>query len=90
MNLDTSPRKYNKNRLTQTITSILKAYGFTKVHKENCPFRPVVSTVGSSTYMLATTLFEILSYCLDKPKSYIKNSHEFIRKVKSKKNSQTP
>ena len=52
------------------------------MHKENCPFRPVTSTVGSPTYMLASTLSELLSYCLDKPKSYIKNSCEFIKKNK--------
>ena len=63
------PRKYNKNRLTQTDTSISKAHGRAKVHKENCPFRPVISTVGSPIYMLTTTLFHHLSYCLDKPKS---------------------
>ena len=79
------PQKYNKNRLTQTDTSISKAYGLAKVHKENFPFRPVISTVGSPTYMHASTLYELLSYCPDKPKSYIKNSYEFIRKIKSKK-----
>ena len=55
-------RKYKDHDLTQTDTSLPKAYGLAKIHKPDCPFRPVISTVGSPLYKLAQ-IYDTLSYC---------------------------
>ena len=44
--------KYKDIELTQTHTFFPKAYGLAKIHKQNCPFRPVISTVASPLYTL--------------------------------------
>ena len=61
------------------------AYGLAKIHKQNCSFRPVTSVIGSPTYFLAQFLYKTLSEFLEKRKSYVKNSFEFIRKIKNEK-----
>ena len=78
-------RKYKDIELTQTDTSLPKAYGLVKIHKQNRPCRPVISTVGSPLYNLAQILYEELSICFNKPKSHVRNSYDFINKVKNKK-----
>ena len=77
-------RKYKDHELTQTDTSLPRAYGLAKIHKQNCPFRPVISAEGSPTYFLAQFLYIISSECPGKPKFHVKNSFEFIKKIKNK------
>ena len=41
-------KKYNSLRSNNGIPA--KAYGLPKIHKENCPFRPIVSCIGTPLY----------------------------------------
>ena len=72
-------RKYKDHELTQTDTSLPRAYGLAKIHKQNCPFRPVISAEGSPTYFLAQFLYIILSECFGQPKSHVKNSSKKLK-----------
>ena len=43
-------KKYNNIQLSQTNTTLAKAYGLPKIHKDNIPIRPIISAVNSPTY----------------------------------------
>lgn len=75
-------KKFNDNELTQTNTNLSKIYGLPKIHKNNIPLRPVVSTIGSPTHFLSKQLFNILNNAIKKPKSYLRNSYDFINRIK--------
>ena len=49
------------DRLTPRYSDPPQMYGLPKVHKENIPMRPIVSTIGSPTYRLAKELARILT-----------------------------
>ena len=57
-------------------------YGLPKVHKEGVPMRPIVSTIGSPTYRLAKELARILTPLTGKNTYTVKNSGEFVRRLK--------
>ena len=57
-------------------------YGLPKVHKEGVPLRPVVSCIGSSVHPLAKYLAKILNPLQNRIPSNIKNSMDFITKIK--------
>ncbi len=57
-------------------------YGQPKIHKEGNPLRPIISSVGSVTYNLARFLADIIGYLAGKTKHNIKNSADFVKKVK--------
>ena len=57
-------------------------YGLPKVHKENCPLRPVASYINTPFYLMAKYFNNILKL-VPKPFSNIKNSLEFISKIKN-------
>ena len=59
-------------------------YGLPKVHKENCPLRPVVSYINTPSYLMAKYFDNILK-SVRNPFSNIKNSLEFFSKIKNKK-----
>lgn len=71
---------YDKNGLTQTNTVLSRAYGLPKIHKQNYPLRPIISTINSPTHFLSKLIDSDLTKCLNRPKSYIKNS--FVLKEK--------
>jgi hypothetical protein len=50
-----------------------RLYGPPKIHKEECPLRPIVSTMGSPTYNLAKYLAKHLQ-------TYVRRTHRFFRK----------
>ena len=52
----TSKRVHKDHELTQTNTSLPRANGLPKVHKQNYACRPVISTVGSPLYDIAKRL----------------------------------
>jgi len=60
-----------------------RAYGLPKVHKENCPFRIIVSSVDSPLYALATFLQKTMSNSIPLPQSHIGNSFELVEKLKN-------
>ena len=57
-------------------------YGLPKIHKPNIPLRPIVSSIGSATYHLAKELSRIVSPLLGKTNSYVKDSGDFVHKIK--------
>ena len=71
-----------KKRLSPNNSVIPQIYGLTKIHKEEVPLRPIVSTIGSATYNLAKELSRILSPLIGWTDTYIKNSSHFVSKIK--------
>ena len=53
-------------------------YGSVKIHKIDHPFRPIVSTLGSTTYGIASEVSNILSPYVKQVPSYFSNTSEFI------------
>jgi len=60
-------------------------YGLPKLHKNNIPLRPIVSTIGSATYNLSKFLSNILANILGNNEYHIKDSWDFHNFIKDKK-----
>ncbi|XP_053691858.1 uncharacterized protein LOC128740344 [Sabethes cyaneus] len=58
-----------------------RIYGLPKIHKQDRPMRPVVSTIGSATYNLAQFLAEILGKVVGKTTFHVRNSFEFAEEI---------
>lgn len=54
-----------------------RIYGLPKLHKENTPLRPIVSTIGSSVYKLSKFLINLLKPLTNNSPYNVKNSFEF-------------
>ena len=70
-------RQYHNNDLTQTDTTLAKAYGLPKIHKADVPLRPIISLVNSPTHFLAKLVYTELKKCIKPPSSRVNNSFEF-------------
>ena len=68
-------------RLYPTGANAPKFYGLPKVHKENIPLRPIVSSVGSVSYETAKELSRILKPLVGKTEHHVKNAKEFINSI---------
>ena len=55
-------------------------YGLPKIHKQNTPLRPILSTIGSYSYQSSVWLNKILDP-LRKHPATIKDSFEFVEKI---------
>ena len=64
-------------------------YGLPKVHKNNIPVRPIVSSIGLVCYNLARFVPDLLSPLIGKSSHYIQNSQDFVAKVKDLKGNDT-
>ena len=60
-----------------------KFYGLPKIHKKEVPLRPIVSSIGNISYHVAEYLTSILSPLMGKNPHFIKNSQDFIKKIKN-------
>ncbi|XP_020295119.1 uncharacterized protein LOC109860447 [Pseudomyrmex gracilis] len=60
-----------------------RLYGLPKIHKNNIPLRPIVSAINSPTYDLARFLVSKLEPLTGKTDTTIKNSSDFISKIKN-------
>jgi hypothetical protein len=58
-------------------------YGQPKIHKPDVPLRPIISFCGSSTYNLAKELSKRLRPLTLKSTHMLKNSKDFIDKIKN-------
>ena len=58
-----------------------RAYGLPKVHKANCPFRIIISSIDSPLYELATFLHKILSSSLPPARGHVDNSFELVKNL---------
>jgi len=67
-----SKQQYFKLRSSDSI--LPKAYGLPKVHKENTPFRIIVSSVNTALYSLASFLQDIISESLENSSKHTMNS----------------
>ena len=54
------------NRFKSYLPSIPKIYALPKIHKNDIPLRPIVSTINSINYKLASWLSKLLHPCIDK------------------------
>lgn len=62
-----------------------RIYGGPKIHKPRVPLRPIVDTIDSPTYYLASFLFKLIASLAGNSNSFIKNSSHFIQFIKDKK-----
>ena len=74
---------YRKLRTTDGI--IPRAYGLTKIHKQNYPLRIIVSSLNSPLYNLSLFLHNIITDSISEIPSFIKNSFDLINKLKDVK-----
>jgi len=77
-----SKQQYYKLHSSDSI--LPKAYGLPKVHKNNIPFRIIVSSINTALYSLASFLQEIISNSLGKIKSHTANSFELYKSLSGK------
>ena len=59
-----------------------KLYRLPKIHKQDMPLRPIVSSCGSVTYGVAKELTKILKPLVGKSPLYINSTHYFVEQVK--------
>ncbi|KYM99515.1 hypothetical protein ALC62_09745 [Cyphomyrmex costatus] len=59
-----------------------RAYALPKIHKANCPFRIIVSSIGSPLHLLASYLHSIMFDAFSKAESHIKNSFRLVDTLK--------
>nr|XP_054759677.1 uncharacterized protein LOC129265754 [Lytechinus pictus] len=57
-------------------------YGLPKIHKEDIPLRPIVSSINSITYNIAKFLTSVLSPLVGLSEHSVLNSKDFIEKVR--------
>ena len=77
-NLDEA--KYTK--LYPTSCCVPQLYGTPKIHKEGAPLRPICSSINSVHYETGKYLADILSTIVGKSCHHIKNTEDFVSKVK--------
>ena len=68
-------------RICPSSANLSRAYALPKIHKENYPYRLIVSSIGSPLHNFSKFLQPILSFCLNEESHSIKNSSEFLRKI---------
>ena len=66
-----------------TSEEIPKMYGLPKINKVNVPLRPIVASRGSLTYNASSVLADILGPLVGKSEHHIKNSGDFVDKIKN-------
>ncbi|XP_019619742.1 PREDICTED: uncharacterized protein LOC109466463 [Branchiostoma belcheri] len=67
--------------LYPTSTEPPKFYGLPKVHKPDCPLRPIVATRGSIMYQTAKFVANILAPMVGKTQHHLKNSGELVERM---------
>ncbi|CAF2985711.1 unnamed protein product [Rotaria sp. Silwood2] len=70
----------------KTCSRTLEAYFLIKVHQQNLPVSPIISSYDAYNYNAAKYLANLLSPAIPETKSYIKDSFDFIDKIKLNKN----
>ena len=70
---------------TGNTSPLARFYGLPKIHKANCPLRPIVSACGTSTYNLAKYLTTILKVYTGHTSSFVKDSKDLTDKLKTLK-----
>ena len=68
--------------LTPRYTTSPQMYGLPKIHKEDIPMRPIVSTINSPSYKVAKELTRILTPLAGHTVYTVKNSTAFVDRVR--------
>ena len=76
------PRTHRKLKVTSSNPP--RIYGLPKIHKQGRPLRPVVSTIGSTTYGIAQFLAKIIGNVVGKTEYHVRNSFEFAEEISEK------
>ena len=82
---DWSKTHYNQLLPTGNSSPAPRFYGLPKIHKANCPMRPIVSACGMATYQLAKFLTKILQRYTGITPSFVKDSKSFSDHLRSVK-----
>ena len=69
-------------RLYPTGAGSPKFYGLPKIHKEEIPLKPIVSSIGAATYETAKELARILKPLVGKSIYHVHNTQDFIQQNK--------
>ena len=56
-----------------------------KVHKENTPLRPIVSSIGSVSYGVSKEVARIIKPLVGSTEHHVNNSKEFIEEIRKMK-----
>ena len=70
-------------KIYPTGASAPKFYGLPKIHKENVPLRPLVSSIDSITYEVAKELSRILKPLIGNSIHHVNNSQEFAEEIRN-------
>ena len=70
------------DQLTPRYSESPQLYGHPKVHKEQVPMRPIVSTIWSPTNCLAKELARILAPLVGRSSYTVKNSTDFVHRIR--------
>ena len=70
--------------LTPTNSRTPVFYGLPKNHKADVPLRPIVSTCGGPTEKTSWLLERILNQLLDKIPAHLRNTEEYLKRLKDK------
>ena len=70
-------------RVYPTGASAPKFYGLPKIHKEDVPLRPIVSSIGSVTYGVAKELSRILKPLFGNSIHHVNSSKEFAEEIRN-------
>ena len=62
-------------------TGAPKFYGLPKVHKDEMPPRPIVSSIGAASYETSKELARILKPLMGKSPYQVQNSKDFIQQI---------
>ena len=60
-------------------------YGLPKIHKNNIPFRPIVSSIGSVAYGVAKVLANIIKPLMGCTEHHVQNFQMFVEEIKDMK-----
>ena len=71
------------SKLYPTCDQAPRFYGLPKIHKVNCPLRPIVSSIGTISYQIARYVADILSPLVGKTEHHVKNSKAFAEEVRT-------
>ena len=80
--LDTRMDGITYRRMYPTGVVIPKFYGLPKIHKENNPLRPIVSSIGSVSYGVSKELARVIKPLVGSTEHHVNNSKEFIEEIK--------
>jgi len=92
-NLNSIIKRWNKGHISKktylslfsSYSNLPMAYGLPKIHKENIPFRIIISSVNTALYPIAKFIHKIFMDSLIFDNSHVSNSFELMKSFSNKK-----